>query len=126
MILQLGDSCYAIAAEDGERGEEVEYGEVATLVNDEGVFLALVIDPDDEEQFKVFRTDPASFPTGVLEPTTTMDVEFEEDEDEPVVDEPSEDEADEAEDEADDEADEADDDDDDDYVSVKNKLRGAE
>jgi hypothetical protein len=81
--LQMDDTVYAIADDEGERGDAVPYGELATYSpDDQTVYIARVTDPDDDAQAQVYQSTDATFPAFTAVETEAVDVEGLEDEDE--------------------------------------------
>jgi hypothetical protein len=81
--LQMDDTVYAIADDEGERGDAVEYGELATYSpDDQTVYIARVTDPDDDVQAQVYKSTDTTFPIFTAVETEAVDVEGLEDEDE--------------------------------------------
>ena len=79
----MDEECYAIADETGDRGQEVDYGELATYSppGEDAVYIARVIEPDDDTQAQVFKADSAEFPEFRPVSTVVQDVQFGDEED---------------------------------------------
>lgn len=77
MLLLLDEQHYAIATDGQEDvGDPVPYGEIATLTLPDGDvhYVSYILDPEDEDTFKVYET--SSFPAFSTVPCTWEDAEF--------------------------------------------------
>jgi hypothetical protein len=73
----LDEQHYAIATDGQEDvGDPVPYGEIATLTLPDGDvhYVSYILDPEDEDTFKVYET--SSFPAFSTVPCTWEDAEF--------------------------------------------------
>lgn len=84
IVIQLDETSYRLATEEGDEGPIVDYGEQATLTTSVGKYLAMIDDPDDEASFKVFQIVPKPGENPRLDPVpfTSEEVEFDDEDEE--------------------------------------------
>jgi len=81
--LQMDEEEYRIVDPDGgDEGALVDYGEIATLVTEHNAYVALVTDPNEQDELKVYALDVAEL-TEVPAEVLDVEVEVEAGDDEP-------------------------------------------